>query len=130
MSDAVNNNNAETTTDSSSSSTERLLLEAAARRNLGLKQEFGVTVKRDGLDGLRAFVWTVFDLSQVVFGVLGVALSLGLLLNLLGYGYYWEQGGGGGGGLVIDTLEHMRQDKIMAAEAVKLAVDVAQKVQQ
>ena len=66
--------------------TERLILEAAAQRGLGLKQELGKTIKKDGLDGLRAIVWGLFDASQVVFGCLAVSLSLGLFLNLLGYG--------------------------------------------
>jgi len=106
--------------------TERLLLEAAERRNLGLKQEFGHTIKGDSLDGLRALVWGMFDVSQVVFGCLGVALSLGLLLNMMGYGYFfdWDTGG-----VVIDTLDHIRQDKVMAAEAAKLAAETAQKMQ-
>ena len=105
--------------------TERLILEAAAQRGLGLKQELGKTIKKDGLDGLRAVVWGLFDASQFVFGCLAVALSAGLLLNLLGYGYFfdWDQGG-----FVIDTLDNIRQDKLMAAEAGKLASEAAQKL--
>ena len=105
--------------------TERLILEAAAQRGLGLKQELGKTIKKDGLDGLRAIVWGLFDASQVVFGCLAVSLSLGLFLNLLGYGYFfdWDQGG-----FVIDTLDNIRQDNLMAAEASKLASEVAQKL--
>lgn len=119
MSAEIGNNDNET------GETERLLLEAAERRNLGLKQDFGQTIKGDGLDGLRALVWGLFDVSQVVFGCLGVALSLGLLLNVMGYGYFfdWDTGG-----VVIDTLDHIRQDKVMAAEAAKLAAETAQKV--
>ena len=105
--------------------TERILLQAVANRELGLKQELGQTIKKDGLDGVRALVWTVFDVSQIVFGCLTVALSLGLLLNMMGYGYYfeWDQGG-----FAIDTLEHIRQDRVMAAEAAKLASGAAQKL--
>ena len=113
------------------STEQHLLLEAKKRRELGLKQDIGVTVRKDGLDGLRALVWGIFDISQVVFGCLGVALTLGLLLNMMGYGYHvdWSSSQGGVVVVVIDTLDHMRQDKFMAEEAARLAAEAAQNVQ-
>lgn len=96
--------------------TERLLLEHKRSQELGLVQEYGCTVKKDGLDGVRAFVWGIFDVSNVVFPVMGVALSLGLALNLAGYGYYFDQGS-----LVVDTLQTIQQDQMFQEEVVKLA---------
>ena len=118
---------------SETGATERLLLQAKQRRQEGLKQEFGLTIKKDGLDPVRALVWAVFGVSQVVFLAMAVALSCGLLLNVMGYGYYldwdWQQHHQDWqhGPLVIDTLEHIRQEKIMAVEAAKLAVESAAK---
>jgi hypothetical protein len=52
---------------------------------------------------------------DVVFGIwdfvtifLGVAVTVGLLLNLSGYGYEWVNGR-----LVIDTIEHFRMSNVM-----------------
>lgn len=97
--------------------TERLLLAAKRQRELGLRQEYGTTVKKDGLDGVRAAVWALFGVSQVVFTVLGVALTLGLALNMLGYGYYFENGN-----FVVDGIDHIRQQQLFQVEANNLAV--------
>ena len=103
--------------------TERLLLEKKERKDLGLVQKVGCTVKKDGLDGVRAFVWGIFDVSNYVFPALGAALSFGLLLNMAGYGYYLDDGG-----VVIDTLQNIQQDQMFQQEAAKMAVDAIEKV--
>jgi hypothetical protein len=100
------------TTDESSDSrrlgaTERLLLMAKFQRENGFRQDYGVTIKKDGWDGVRAVVWAVFYASQVIFPILAVALTLGLLLNVLGYGYYLD----GHGSLIVDSLEHIRLEQ-------------------
>lgn len=104
--------------------TERLLLDAKKRRTLGLKQEYGATIKKDGLDGVRAVVWQLFGLSNVIFGVLGVALSLGLMLNVVGYGYYFDAPSPSF--LVVDSLQNIALDKQLSMEAAKLAQQAMQ----
>jgi len=119
---AVDNNN------NNNNNAERRLLETAAReRRLGLTQRYGHTVKGDALDPLRALIWQLFFASNYVFGALGVALMLGLTLNLLGYGYYWDWNGGGSLSssssssiLVIDTLDHIRQEQALVQAAQHL----------
>jgi hypothetical protein len=96
--------------------TEQLLLARKEFRDKGLVQRYGETVKKDGLDGLRAMVWKLFDISNVVFPALGAVLTLGLFLNMMGYGYYFDNSG-----LVIDTLQNIHQEQSFQAEAAKLA---------
>lgn len=91
--------------------TERLLLD----RQKGLVQKLGKTVKKDGLDGVRAVVWSMYFGANYLFTGLGILLVLGAALNMAGYGYYIDNGI-----FNIDTLEHIRQDKFMAEEAAKL----------
>mmetsp|Transcript_12142 Transcript_12142/g.17806 ORF Transcript_12142/g.17806 Transcript_12142/m.17806 type:complete len:153 (+) Transcript_12142:138-596(+) len=91
--------------------TERLLLDKAR----GIEQRLGKTVKKDGLDGVRAFVWSVYFGANYVFTGLGALLVLGLAMNMAGYGYYFDANG-----LNVDTLEHIRHDKFMAEEAARL----------
>jgi hypothetical protein len=85
--------------------TERLLLEKARERELGLVQEYGKTIKKDGLDGVRAFVWGIFHTSQVVFGVLAIALMASMALHMAGYGYYWDDAGS----FHVDILANVKQ---------------------
>ena len=96
--------------------TERLLLERAQRREQGLVQEYGRTIKKDGLDGLRAAVWGLFHASQAVFSVLGVALAVGLALNMAGYAYYMDDTG-----FHVDSFHHLEQVRFLEAEATRLA---------
>ena len=103
--------------------TERLLLQAKRDRDLGLKQEIGKTVKGDSLDGLRAVIWQLFFASNFVFSVGAVALGCGLLLNMMGYGYYFDSHSSSF--LVIDTIEHIRQDQQMAMQAAQWASEKA-----
>mmetsp|Transcript_18730 Transcript_18730/g.28289 ORF Transcript_18730/g.28289 Transcript_18730/m.28289 type:complete len:154 (-) Transcript_18730:103-564(-) len=91
--------------------TERLLLD----RQKGLVQRLGKTVKKDGLDGVRAVVWSMYFGADYLFTGLGILLVLGAALNMAGYGYYIDHGM-----FNIDSLEHIRQDKFMAEEATKL----------
>lgn len=98
--------------------TERLLLEAKQKRENGLRQEYGVTIKKDGWDGVRAAIWLLFDATEIIFPMLALALTAGLLLNLMGYGYYFDQGS-----FVVDTLEHIRQEQLFQLEATKMTVD-------
>jgi len=102
--------------------TERLLLEKKKVEDLGLVQKYGETIKKDGFDGLRAFVWKIFDVSNYVFPALGVAMSFGLLLNMAGYGYYLDDGG-----VVIDTLQNIQEDQFFQEQVIKLAADAADK---
>merc|ERR1711897_5807 len=92
--------------------TERLLLD----KERGLVQKLGKTVKKDGLDGVRAIVWNLYFTANYVFTGLGILLMLGLTLNLAGYGYYFDNHGM----FNVDTLEHIRQEKFFAEETAKL----------
>jgi hypothetical protein len=96
--------------------TERLLLEHKRVKDLGLVQELGRTIKKDGLDGIRALIWAFYGASNVVFPIMFVTMMGGIVLNLSGYGYYWDDHG-----LVIDTLEHIRQDNLYQQELLKLS---------
>jgi hypothetical protein len=96
--------------------TEDLLLQVAERKRLGLRQEYGCTVKKDGWDSVRSAVWFLFDVSNVVFTFLGALLTMGLVLNLMGYGYFWDDQGQ----FTVQTLAEIRYDHIMDAELVRL----------
>jgi hypothetical protein len=97
-------------------STEDLLLQVAERKRLGLRQEYGCTIKKDGWDSVRSAVWFLFDVSNVVFTFLGALLTMGLVLNLMGYGYFWDEQGR----FTVQTLAEIRYDHIMDAELVRL----------
>jgi hypothetical protein len=105
--------------------TERLLLERRRIQDLGLVQELGKTVKKDGLDGLRLVIWTVYDISNVVFPVMAAVMMAGLCLNLVGYGYYWDHDTHK---MIIDTLEHIRQENIYQQELWRIATKAASAV--
>ena len=96
--------------------TERLLVQRKQYKDSGLVQELGRTVRKDGLDGLRALIWAMFNVSNYVFPAMGAAMSLGLLLNMAGYGYFFDDGS-----LVIDTLANIQQEAMFQEEAAKLA---------
>jgi hypothetical protein len=104
------------TSDKTPTSTEDLLLQVAERKRLGLRQEYGCTVKKDGWDSVRSAVWFLFDVSNVVFTFLGALLTMGLVLNLMGYGYFWDEQGR----FTVQTLAEIRHDHIMDAELVRL----------
>jgi hypothetical protein len=103
--------------------TERLLLERKRTKDLGLKQTYGVTVKKDGLDGVRAAVWGVFHASNVVFPVLGAAFFAGVMLNMMGYAYSFENGS-----VVIDSMQHIRQEQFFQMEAARLTASAVETV--
>lgn len=104
--------------------TEQLLLARKEFKDKGLVQRLGKTVKKDGLDGVRAVVWKIFDVSNVVFPAMGVALSVGLFVNMMGYGYYFDTDSG----LVVDTLSNIHQEQAFQAEAAKFAAAAADKI--
>ena len=122
MSADIDSSSSYSNTDSSSTlgATERTLLEAAAKRRSNVVQKYGKTIKNDGLDGVRALVWGLFGVSQVVFGVAAVALTLTLALNVAGYGYYWDTTTDHYG-LVIDALQNIHQQEHYATEMAKMA---------
>ena len=97
---------------------ERLLLERKRIQDEGLVQELGRTVKKDGLDGLRALIWGMYDAYNVVFPVLAVFMFTGICVNLAGYGYYWDNDTNK---MVFDTLEHIRQENVYQAELLRIA---------
>lgn len=97
--------------------TEDLLLEYSKQKALGLKQEYGETIKKDGLDGVRKVVWGIFRATEIVFPALGGLLTVGLFLNLLGYGYELTPDHG----LVVQSLEAMRTDKQLQAAMIEMA---------
>lgn len=103
--------------------TERLLLEKARARDLGLVQEYGKTVKKDGLDGVRAVIWGIFHASQAVFSVLAVALMVGMALNMAGYAYYWDDAG-----FHVDTMHHLNEIRLFEAETARLASTAEQSI--
>eukprot|EP00977_Amphora_coffeiformis_P028913 scaffold37865_cov199-Amphora_coffeaeformis.AAC.1 len=98
--------------------TERLLVERSFARKKGLVQEYGKTVKKDGLDGVRYVVWGIFHASQVVFSVMGVALVLGMALNAAGYAYYIDDMG-----FHVDTFQHLHQMQFLDAETARFATE-------
>jgi hypothetical protein len=98
-------------------STEDILLRAAEVKRLGLRQEYGCTIKRDGLDPLRTLVWFVFDVSNILFAGLAVLLVLGMLLNMAGYGYFFDDQNQ----LVVQSLDTIRHDRAMDAEFARLS---------
>jgi hypothetical protein len=98
-------------------STEDILLRAAEVKRLGLRQEYGCTIKRDGLDFLRTLVWFVFDVSNILFAGLAVLLVLGMLLNIAGYGYFFDDQHQ----LVVQSLDTIRHDRAMDAEFARLS---------
>jgi hypothetical protein len=102
--------------------TERMLLERRRIQDLGLVQELGKTVKMDGLDGLRAMVWTIYGISNVVFPIMATVMMAGMCLNLVGYGYYWDHDSHK---MIIDTLEHIRQEYTYQQELWRIAVKAA-----
>jgi len=97
--------------------TERLLIEKAFARNKGLVQEYGKTIKKDGLDGVRTVIWGIFYASQAVFSVLAVALVFGMALNVAGYAYYVDDGG-----FHVDTFQHLHQMQFLEAETARFAI--------
>ena len=85
---------------------ELLLLQRHQMRQAGLRQEYGRTIKNDPYDYIRSVIWLLFDLSNILFPLLGVGLTIGLGLNLFcGLGYYYDTHSHT---IVIDTLEHLR----------------------
>jgi hypothetical protein len=72
--------------------TERLLLERADSRRRGLVSELGKTVRDDGLDHIRAVVWSLYEVTNVVFPLLAAFMVFKFTLQLTGYGvvYYWD----------------------------------------
>ena len=103
--------------------TERLLLERAYQRDNGLVQEYGRTIKKDGLDGVRAAVWGLFHASQAVFSVLAVALVLGMALNAVGYAYYFDDTG-----IHVESFHHLEQMRFLEAETARLAATAERSV--
>ena len=101
--------------------TERLLMEKAYARDNGLVQRYGKTVKKDGLDGVRAAIWGIFHASQAVFGVLAVALVSGMALNAAGYAYYVHDAGFHGE--TFQQLNQMHQIQMLEAETARFATD-------
>jgi hypothetical protein len=97
---------------------ERLLLERKRIQDEGLVQELGRTIKKDGWDGVRALIWSLYGVSNVVFPVLAVVMFTGICVNLVGYGYYWDETTNK---MVFDTLEHIRQENIYQQELLKIA---------
>ena len=86
--------------------TELLLLQRQHSHQHGLRQEYGCTIKNDSYDYIRSVIWLLFDVSNVIFPVLGILLTLGLGLNLFcGLGYYYDTTSHT---IIIDTLEHIR----------------------
>lgn len=60
--------------------TERLLLERRRIQDLGLVQELGKTTKMDGLDGLRAMVWAIYGMSNLVFPIMATVMMAGIFV--------------------------------------------------
>lgn len=93
-----------------SETTEHILLQAKYERDNGIVQKYGETIKHDGLDGVRAMVWGVFNLSNYVFPVLGVMLCLSLGLQLSGYGFFIDEHSGY---ILFDTLANIQRTAAM-----------------
>jgi hypothetical protein len=102
--------------------TERLLLERQRIREMGLVQELGKTIKKDGWDPIRAAVWAMYSVSNVIFPVMAMTMLATICLNMMGYGYYWDEQTHQ---LVIDSLEHIRQENIYQSELLRIAAAAA-----
>jgi hypothetical protein len=76
----------------------------------------------DGLDGLRAMVWTIYGISNVVFPIMATVMMAGICLNLVDCGYYWANDSHK---MMIDTLEHIRQQNTYQLELWRIAVKAA-----
>jgi hypothetical protein len=105
--------------------TERLLLEAKKRRDSGIIQEYGRTIMNDHLDGVRAIVWGIFNLSNIVFFLLGIGMVAAMALNVAGYGYYMMMDDSSASSsffnLHIDTLDNIRQSRSFEEEMARVA---------
>ena len=102
--------------------TEQLLLDrcdAERRRqqqqghdaNVVVVAEVGRTIRDDGLDPIRAVVWSVFNVAQnIVFPTLAVVMMVKLGLQISGYGvlYYWDDAHNVLPYIQIDTVQHLR----------------------
>lgn len=97
--------------------TERLLLDRKRTLDLGLVQELGRTVKKDGWDGVRAIVWSLYSASNIVFPLMAAVMMGGMCLNLMGYGYYWDHVHHQ---YIVDSLEHIRQENIYQMEVMRI----------
>lgn len=100
--------------------TEQLLLDFKDRQDSGVVQKYGKTVLNDGLDGVRAVVWGIFDMTNYVFPAMGLLLTMGLMLNMMGYGYFFDSETHG---LVIDSLSNMQREAFFQQEVAKLAAE-------
>ena len=103
--------------------TERLLLERKYQQDAGLVQEYGRTIKKDGLDAVRAAVWALFHVSQTAFAVLAVAMTVTLALNMAGYGYYIDPVSGE---FHLDTMQQIAQMRLLETETARLAAGAAE----
>ena len=97
--------------------TEQLLLDrcdAERHRRQGrdvvVVAEVGRTIRDDGLDPIRAFVWSLYKLSDVVFTTLAVLMMVKLALQISGYGvlYYWDDVHNVVPFIQIDTIQHLQ----------------------
>jgi hypothetical protein len=88
----------------------------------------GRTIQQDGWDGLRSMIWWLFQCTEYIFPILGGLLTCGLILNLMGYGYYFDTTTAilstddatttTTTRLVIDTLEHIRQQNQLLSYSI------------
>jgi hypothetical protein len=95
-----------------------------------VRQEYGCTIQQDGWDGLRSMIWWIFQCTEYIFPLLGGLLTCGLILNLMGYGYYFDTTTTAilsiddatttttTTRLVIDTLEHIRQQNQLLSYSI------------
>jgi hypothetical protein len=109
--------------------TEQLLLLRSKQEQSLVRQEYGRTIQQDGWDGLRSMIWWIFQCTEYIFPLLGGLLTCGLILNLMGYGYYFDTTNVLSTDdttaatttttrLVIDTLEHIRQQNQLLSYSV------------
>ena len=101
--------------------TEQLLLDRKERIDSGIVQRIGKTVLNDGLDGVRSVVWGLYNVAEVLFPFLGACMFVSLLLNVLGYGYYFDDNGH----FLFNTLDYIRQEQFYQGEFAKFTANAA-----
>jgi len=95
------------------------------RREAGYCQRIGKTVRNDGLDGVRSVVWALYSASTYVFPALGLIFFTQLVIQLAGYGFYFDEVQRS---FVFDTLEHIRFVQATQATLASTAMDVGDSV--
>mmetsp|Transcript_55399 Transcript_55399/g.134530 ORF Transcript_55399/g.134530 Transcript_55399/m.134530 type:complete len:173 (+) Transcript_55399:947-1465(+) len=73
--------------------------------------EVGRTIRGDGLDPIRAVIWSLYNVGQnIVFPTFAVLMMMKLALQISGYGvlYYWDEMHSVVPVIQMDTVQHLQ----------------------